>query len=926
MSEWIISSSVLVLLVIVLRFALRGKISLRLQYALWLVVLVRLLMPVSLADSSFSVAGLLQMNRGHELSDIYLWFGESSATSGGENTYLPDSEDDGVQTGQPGEGQNGVQNDQTGGEHSGNQPGNADTSIAPGTDLAPGKDSAADEEPNYPAIGGVSIAPSTEKLENSGKEHISLSRILTVIWCAGMAVTSVILLVSNLRFWSKVRKTRWIYEKKTDLLPIYESDVIETPCLFGLIHPAIYVTEEVIKDPNVMHHVVAHEMTHHAHRDHIWAALRCLCLVLHWYNPLVWWAAALSRRDAELACDEGTIERIGEAVRAEYGRTLIGLTCQGRGFLLSTATTMTGSAKGIKERIMLIANRPKMAKYTVMILIVLVVGLIGCTYCGVKDSTSGADQNEESSEGVNEPSSEVPGEEVTSEEDSSAGEFSEEMPTEDVSEEPTEEPTEESTAPEGVMTPDGLVVPTGYEIKTDILLDMFTRFISYGTTKDEVIETVGLPHGWLGTGNSCGNVYNTADGEMVSVYYTIKYGVYVVDRVIWMYEHVDGYGEALVQSTNPHGFVIPSDFEIKTEITLDMFRQFEARKTTENEIHETVGMPHASVGFGLIADVYFTSDGYMLAVYCATVDGARVLDEIEIMNEDGSREALQKISIEPGNLHTEETVTAGDGIVQIFEDGKTVLADLDGDGESEKITVQLYPDGEYNANFAVQIEDVYCSADAFKRIIGYTEGLDVGKIYLIDLDTSDQWLEIAFYSAGPSMDPVTTFLRYHDGEIVRVGAVPVRPPVLEPDDYSRMEVAGDGTVSGRTRYDVVQTQFVTMCWELKNASEFRATLEEKVPEYYSFELRSDLDSQMYLKQDTAFFKEMNADPGNLITLPKDTVVDIARYYPESGWIQVIYEQGTKAVWLLLDGNEMLQPLNVHKWNLGEYVVGLAAAG
>ena len=55
MMQWIISSSVLIAVVIALRFALRGKISLRMQYALWLLVLVRLLVPVSFGTSDLSV-------------------------------------------------------------------------------------------------------------------------------------------------------------------------------------------------------------------------------------------------------------------------------------------------------------------------------------------------------------------------------------------------------------------------------------------------------------------------------------------------------------------------------------------------------------------------------------------------------------------------------------------------------------------------------------------------------------------------------------------------------------------------------------------------------------------------------------------------------------------------------------------------------
>ena len=60
MIELIISSSALILIVITLRYILKGKISLRLQYALWLVVLVRLLMPISMGDSRISIMNVVE--------------------------------------------------------------------------------------------------------------------------------------------------------------------------------------------------------------------------------------------------------------------------------------------------------------------------------------------------------------------------------------------------------------------------------------------------------------------------------------------------------------------------------------------------------------------------------------------------------------------------------------------------------------------------------------------------------------------------------------------------------------------------------------------------------------------------------------------------------------------------------------------------
>ena len=59
MAEWFVSSAVLAALLIGAHYLLRGKISARLQYALWLVLLVRLLLPLSVGKTAVSVANLL---------------------------------------------------------------------------------------------------------------------------------------------------------------------------------------------------------------------------------------------------------------------------------------------------------------------------------------------------------------------------------------------------------------------------------------------------------------------------------------------------------------------------------------------------------------------------------------------------------------------------------------------------------------------------------------------------------------------------------------------------------------------------------------------------------------------------------------------------------------------------------------------------
>ena len=59
MINWIISSSCLILIVLVIRSLCTGKISLRMQYALWLLVAVRLLLPVNLGSSAISIENFI---------------------------------------------------------------------------------------------------------------------------------------------------------------------------------------------------------------------------------------------------------------------------------------------------------------------------------------------------------------------------------------------------------------------------------------------------------------------------------------------------------------------------------------------------------------------------------------------------------------------------------------------------------------------------------------------------------------------------------------------------------------------------------------------------------------------------------------------------------------------------------------------------
>ena len=310
--EWVFTSIFLISVVLALRFALGKRISARMRYALWAVVLVRLLVPVQLFTSPIAGVWVFTETRMEQgVADLPPALTAPAADTAPEDgiTGLPVTE---------------------------LTPGMAPT--LPGPPAPP-------DAPEPPAAPDFTKAPAW----------------LGWAWLGGSGLAVLILLLSNLRFYGKLRRRRILLEGADCPLAVYEAAGLPSPCLFGIVRPAVYVTPEAAADSAMLRHVLAHEYTHFRQGDHIWSLLRCAALAVHWWNPLVWLAVGLSRRDGELACDEGALKRLGDGERAAYGGTLLSLVTArpGPGDLFRCATTMTGDKKSLKERITRIAQAPR---------------------------------------------------------------------------------------------------------------------------------------------------------------------------------------------------------------------------------------------------------------------------------------------------------------------------------------------------------------------------------------------------------------------------------------------------------------------------------------------------------------------------------------------------------------------------------------
>ena len=102
---------------------------------------------------------------------------------------------------------------------------------------------------------------------------------------------------------------------------IYLVDNIDSPFVMGLFKPRIYLPSTLRERETL--YILAHERHHIRRADHIVKLFAFLALSLHWFNPLVWAAYLLACKDMEMSCDEAVLKKLGPDIRADYAASLL---------------------------------------------------------------------------------------------------------------------------------------------------------------------------------------------------------------------------------------------------------------------------------------------------------------------------------------------------------------------------------------------------------------------------------------------------------------------------------------------------------------------------------------------------------------------------------------------------------------------------
>ena len=147
-------------------------------------------------------------------------------------------------------------------------------------------------------------------------------RIAFLIWCAGVALVALPMLLGHGRVWALSQTARpaegSAWSALASSLPrslglagkvrIMVSDRATMPMAFGIVNPTVLLPADAEQWPfERRRDVMLHELAHVARRDCLTQLVAQVTCALYWFDPLVWIAARALRGERERACDDAVV-------------------------------------------------------------------------------------------------------------------------------------------------------------------------------------------------------------------------------------------------------------------------------------------------------------------------------------------------------------------------------------------------------------------------------------------------------------------------------------------------------------------------------------------------------------------------------------------------------------------------------------------
>jgi beta-lactamase regulating signal transducer with metallopeptidase domain len=160
--------------------------------------------------------------------------------------------------------------------------------------------------------------------------------------------------------------------------------LVSSPMLIGFFHPCIVLPGVDISEKD-FRHIVLHELTHYKRGDMFYKWLVQITVCLHWFNPFVYLMGREIAKACEFSCDEAVLAKIGYDNARGYGETLLGAMAAIRGYKENLGVAgLSENKQLLKERLGAIMDFKRKSKAIRFLTVLLTLGIVsGASFIGV---------------------------------------------------------------------------------------------------------------------------------------------------------------------------------------------------------------------------------------------------------------------------------------------------------------------------------------------------------------------------------------------------------------------------------------------------------------------------------------------------------------------------------------------------------------
>lgn len=165
---------------------------------------------------------------------------------------------------------------------------------------------------------------------------------------------------------------------------LYFCAALPSPLCVGFFKTTVYLNSEE-RESAEMRLILKHELTHCKRKDLWFQGILLLARALHFFNPFVHGMARLAEKDMELSCDLAVMEHCGMAEREAYSMAILRTVREAKSKNMQLSTAFSGGKEELKMRFENIFDMSQKKRGIALFLVAVLVICGGTAFVGCAD-------------------------------------------------------------------------------------------------------------------------------------------------------------------------------------------------------------------------------------------------------------------------------------------------------------------------------------------------------------------------------------------------------------------------------------------------------------------------------------------------------------------------------------------------------------